>query len=303
MALVAAPNNSVEKPDKRRPLLDRSRWPTTKLDSLASRCLHWVSLAFIPACLHIDISRTDAALPSICHFNSVPSTSRVHCVSGDIESCFTNIDHVLVSQSWDYYHACLSRRVPGIPAPRSRCGRVVPFLRPRSLRGRVVGCTLADLGAVLAHHLLTAWLLVGDLVGKQTEGVPMGNALGTALAGMVLIFLDVFFYSFQYFPSIAAANHVFYLNICGVDIVVLGLRYIDDVIGFWKACSCIHDSLVTTITNWLWERLLHRYPLPLERDTSCVFVGFVFELRCLTKSVCSNQCKGRHATTLLATVR
>ena len=60
--------------------------------------------------------------------------------------------------------------------------------------------------------------------------------------------------------------------------MLLELRYMDDVIGFWKGCAIVPAELVKPITDWLWERLLHRYPLPLERDNSGIFVGLAFDL-------------------------
>ena len=266
------------KPDSRRPLVNRSRWPTTRIDGLTSRCLDWVSSAFIPAHLHIDICRTDLSLKSVAHFSSHPCRGVVHAVGGDVESCFTNITHQLVTQSWSFYHACLRNRVPGISAPRARSGKAAPFIYPRGSRGNLISFKLGDIEAVIHHHLRTSWFVVGILVGKQIEGIPMGSALGTALARMVLIFLDVVFYSFQRPPEIFPEHRVQCLSVLGADIVLLELRYMDDVIGFWKGPPGLSESDCRGISDWLWERLCHRYPLPLERDNSGVFVGLAFEL-------------------------
>ena len=175
----------------------------------------------------------------------------------------------------------------GISAPCSRSGKPVPFLHLCGSRGDLLGLTLADVGAVIIHHLLTAWLLIGDLDGRQTDSISMGSALGMAHARMVVILFAVMCYSFQCLPSIAPVNHLSNLSIFGVDIVVLKLRYMDDVIGFWKACSCIDDALASSITRWLWERLLHAIlclwsAAPLV-CLSAVFFNFV----CLVELLCS----------------
>eukprot|EP00959_Pyramimonas_sp_CCMP1952_P169347 3537612-Pyramimonas_sp.AAC.1 len=69
MAEASAPNKKVEKPDDRRPIVNRSRWPTACLDTPAARALDWLSSAFLPAHANIDINRTDAAIELIEEFS------------------------------------------------------------------------------------------------------------------------------------------------------------------------------------------------------------------------------------------
>ena len=100
-------------------------------------------------------------------FNADPFQSRVYEVGGDVESCFTNIDHCLIRQSWDFYKGCLSERVPGISTPRSRSGKPVPFIYKPGTRGIMISFTLADIQAVVFHHLDTAWLQVAALLASR----------------------------------------------------------------------------------------------------------------------------------------
>ena len=72
MASASAPNKKQEKPDARRPIVDRSCWPTARLDSAVGRVLDWVSGHFLPAHMHIDIQRVDAVLPLLQQFNEDP---------------------------------------------------------------------------------------------------------------------------------------------------------------------------------------------------------------------------------------
>ena len=65
MPSASAPNKKVEKPDSRRPIINRHSWPSTRLESAVARCLDWVSGQYMPCQLHIDIQRVDAVIPRI----------------------------------------------------------------------------------------------------------------------------------------------------------------------------------------------------------------------------------------------
>ena len=96
MASASAPNKKVEKPDDRRPIVDRSRWPTSVIDTPVARSLDWFSATIIPEHLHTDIQRTDRFPSLLTDFNDMePNPCVSGKVGGDLKSCFTNIPQEL----------------------------------------------------------------------------------------------------------------------------------------------------------------------------------------------------------------
>ncbi|CAJ1415051.1 unnamed protein product, partial [Effrenium voratum] len=87
MATASALNKKVSKPDDRRPLIDRSQWPTCRLDASASRAIDWLSAELIPSHVHLDIQRTDSVIPLVKAFNESPPHTPVQKVGSDLTSC------------------------------------------------------------------------------------------------------------------------------------------------------------------------------------------------------------------------
>ena len=135
--------------------------------------------------------------------------------------------------------------------------------------------SLEELEAIIRHQLLTGWFMLGNLVMKQIEGLPMGSGLGTALARMVLVFLDVLFMMSPSHPIVTSqpqhrCRHVIILN---VTIVLLEIRYVDDYLAIWKFVGPDVEDLVHGISEIIRSNLRLRYPLPLEDDTADKFLG------------------------------
>ena len=173
MATALAPN----KPDDRRPLIDRSQWPTCRLDASASRAIDWLSAELIPSHVHLDIQRTDSVIPLVKAFNESPPNTPVQKVGSDLVSCFSNIPHALVWRAWSFYRACAAGRVQGITAHVRLSGRALPHhFKPGWKPGMV--------SFRIRHHLSTRWFSFGGLIGIELNGLPMGSSLANSLARM-----------------------------------------------------------------------------------------------------------------------
>ena len=283
VAIASAPNKKRSKPNSRRPIIDRSRWPTTPLDCAAARCLDYVSLELIPQHLHLDLHRTDQLVKLLEQFNKQVAVGRAHGIGGDLVSCFTNIPHTLVLQAWCYYNAILIKMLIGFSAPRRRGhGKVRPFMSSDSSR-QLINLTPDNIDKLLRHHLLTAWFKCGSLMIKQIEGLPMGSGLASALTRMVLVYLDVIFMmSPGYMPIPGYAYHCRcrHVYLSGYALVLLEVRYMDDYLALFKFIDEVENtaSAVATITTTLQSNLRRRYPLPLEADDIKNFLGL--ELAC-----------------------
>ncbi|CAK0794476.1 unnamed protein product [Prorocentrum cordatum] len=239
MASASAPNKKREKPDSRRPLVDRSHWPTQGLESPAARAIDWISGTGIPEHLHIDAQRTDLLLPLLERFSELAPHGPVQKYGSDLTACFTNIPHCLVRRAWAFYQEVLTARdISAIAAPRRRgFARTLPFEPPRASPLHVV-FRPADLTAAIGHSLANLWLAVGTLVGRAFDGLAMGSSLAGALTRMVLIYCDVVFHATLYsgrgLPP-PARSRVRYYVVEGVRILILESRYMDDYICLWKA--------------------------------------------------------------------
>jgi len=281
MAAASAPNKKRSKPDDRRPIVNRSHWPTNGIDTPVARALDWMSTTFLPRHLHIDVSRTDDFRPSVEEFNSMGSTPHASGkVGGDIVSCFTNIPHHLVHTAWHFYRSCMADNVDSISAPkRHRRGRARPGAVTACLAHLFVNLMADDMEAVIVHHLRTGWFTLGGLLGREIEGLPMGSALAGALTRMVLIYCDITFYSLTR-PPPAPGHHarMSTVYIAGVQVTLLETRYVDDCITLWKCYVAISAATASLIEGFLWDRLCRRYPLEIERDVSDKFVGLMIGL-------------------------
>jgi hypothetical protein len=281
MATASAPNKKRSKPDDRRPIVDRSQWPTNCLDVPAARALDWISGQFLPAHLHADLQRTDAFLPLVSCFNrGVAGSCSSGIVAGDIASCFTNIKHVHVRSAWHFYKTFLLDRAPRISAPkRHRKGTVRLGDVTQSLAGFFITFDLDDLEAIIEHHLQTGWFRLGTTLGREVEGLPMGSAIAGALTRMVLIYFDIMFRASELSrqPSLGRASS---LMVMGFLVHILEVRYVDDCMTLWRGPSRLTTEVIAVIRKVLWARWLKRYPLPIEVDTSGTFVGLALTPSC-----------------------
>ena len=277
MATASAPNKKREKPDGRRPLVDRSHWPTQGLESPAARAIDWISQACIPEHLHIDAQRTDSVLTLLSRFNELPPHGPVRKSGSDLVDCFTNIPHQLVRDAWVFYREVLNERGVGfITAPRRRgTGSCVPYEPPRASPQRVT-FSISDLTAAIEHSLANLWLAVGCLVGRATDGLAMGSSLAGALTRMTLIYCDIIFHATLYpgpRPPPTARGRVRYVVMLGIELLVLETRYMDDYLCLWKAPAGCTQELLDCIAELIAAWPVARYPLPCEQDGGDTFTG------------------------------
>lgn len=113
----------------------------------------------------------------------------------------------------------------------------------------------------------------------------MGSHLAPALTRMVLIYLDIFYYMCRIHISGSLQSNsgaLRLVNVCGHEIVLLEMRYVDDYMALWKYASeqsPLHDtSLAEEISNTLYTHAQDRYQLPMERDEGNKFVGLSIDL-------------------------
>ena len=104
---ASAPNKSRDKPDSRRPLIDRSQCPTACLDCPGPRAVDWISTVFLPWHLHIDLHRTDQFVPLLREFVERAPLGLIHSVGTDVDACFTNMPHELVWAAWHSARECM----------------------------------------------------------------------------------------------------------------------------------------------------------------------------------------------------
>ena len=279
MASASAPNKKRSKPDDRRPIVDRSRWPTNSIDVPAARALDWVSGHFLPGHLHVDLQRTDAFTPLVAALNEyIAQPCTAGMVAGDISSCFTNIKHEYVRAAWAFYKSVLQDRAPCISAPkRHRRGSVRLGEVSKFIAASFVTFHLDDLEAVILHHLRSGWFLLGSLLGREIEGLPMGSALAGALTRMVLIFFDILHRAAQPVqPPNLGRSYI--IRVRSYDIYILEARYVDDCITLWRGPHGMPEDAVEAVRRTLWARWLDRYPLPIEMNMSGTFVGVAISL-------------------------
>ena len=117
--------------------------------------------------------------------------------------------------------------------------------------------------------------MLGLLVIKQVEGLPMGSGMASALARMVLVYLDVVYRMAPGYTTAAGSlgSRSMKVEIEGCLITLLEVRYMDDYLALWKFVHPQDSSLSVQINAKLSEYLRQRYPLPLEDDTTDNFLG------------------------------
>ena len=102
---------------------------------------------------------------------------------------------------------------------------------------------------------------------------------------MALIFLDIFYRLSSPHRSLAPPDHPLRVErviVAGFKIVLLEARYVDDYIAIWRflvAPSATIDSATSLVCSCLRLRLRSRYPLPLDDDSSDLFIGLVLAFR------------------------
>ncbi|CAK0858357.1 unnamed protein product [Prorocentrum cordatum] len=195
----------------------------------------------------------------------------------DITNCFSNIPHPLVRRAWHYYRSVLTALdIVLISAPRRRGqGRCLPHAAPPSSR-QYLEFNLADMEASIEHSLKHLWLAVGSLIGRAIDGLAMGSSLAGALTRMVLVYADVTFHASLYSsvpPPPASRGRVRYVDVLGVQILVLESRYMDDYICIWKGPPGLQESLASRIASVVASWPGQRYPLPSEPDQGDVITG------------------------------
>ena len=91
---------------------------------------------------------------------------------------------------------------------------------------------------------------IGDIVLKQTKGIPMGSPMSPALAVILCAFFE----------------HKFLATLGQDSSLVTGLRYVDDVFVLAPVKST-HDDPETTLIDRVWQGLKsHCYPKDLELE-------------------------------------
>jgi hypothetical protein len=272
-----APNKSREKPDSRRPLIDRSHCPTACLDTPASRAVDFLASVFLPEHMHIDLQRTDDFVILVRDFNRLPPHGRVHSSGGDLESCFTNIPHQLVWSAWNFTREIIAGSFTSVIAPkRGRKGLCRTSHEDSGPKDFFLVFSLTDLEILIDHELESGWFLLGLLVCRQVAGLPMGSPWGGALTRLVLIYCDIVFYRSLHTVPIGIPSQRGRISRCrvfGVDILVLEVRYVDDYHSLWKGPVSLPLCTAAAIDSIIRSRVLQRYPLPLKPDEGQRFVG------------------------------
>ena len=274
MASASAPNKKRSKPDDRRPIVDRSRWPTNSIDVPVARALDWISNDLLPAHLHTDIQRVDAFIHNVAVFNRAgPALGTGGKVGGDVASCFSSIKHTMVLAACFFFRKCLVSVGPCVSTPkRHRKGRVRPGPVPRYQQSLYVMLYASDIDSVIKHHLRSGWLSLGGRIGRGIDGLPMGSTLAGALTRMTLIFYDIV-HRANVPRYLRSPNRISTLTIDGYTIAVMDIRYVDDCMSLWRGPPDIPFRAAQSISDFLRQRMAARYPLKIEDDLSDKFVG------------------------------
>ena len=124
-----------------------------------------------------------------------------------------------------------------------------------------------DFQCIIYHSLATAFFVLGTSIGKENDGLPMGSALGSALARVVLIYSDVVFHaSLQQqpasWPSLRGRLRV--EVVAGADVLILEMRYMDDYFALWKCLEIQPPSVCIAIESTLKAPCLEKSPLEVD---------------------------------------
>ena len=89
---TSAPTKSIDKPESRRPLIDRSQCPTC-LNCRGSRAVDWISSLFLRKHLRINLDRTDQFVLLLREFGENVPGCQIHIGGADVDTCFMNMPH------------------------------------------------------------------------------------------------------------------------------------------------------------------------------------------------------------------
>lgn len=141
-------------------------------------------------------------------------------------------------------------------------------------RSDLVSLTVHDIHTIIEHILNTAYFLLGRTIVHQRRGLPVGGASASSLTRMVLIYFDARHSQISPLPCTRQVHsRIFITTLLGIEVVILGMRYMDDYRCLWKPTSPISDLDSQFVMAYLRDRVHSRYPLPPENDDDDSFVG------------------------------
>lgn len=229
---------------------------------------HWSDfsspLCFIDSCqLFNERTRAEVADP-ICA-----------TIAGDMCDCFHHIPVEDCVPNWEE----LSRDT----AARGFACVSVP-LRSGDGPGKFGKCeypgwitlTFDDITCALRHFSSTNFLCIGDWIGRETKGVPMGDALSSAALRLFKWVRERRRLSHERSNTISYPGFRHKLvHVCGVNIHVLDVSFRDDLRLF-----CVWDRYAPLpkcrVLDWGWQRFVERYcvgTMQLEESDVDIFIG------------------------------
>jgi hypothetical protein len=249
--------------DSHRALCDRSRYPTSQLDSILCRAGVW-ALRFLDSSEHLDISDPrDAMLAFNALSDAVDWTGATLVVDDnyDMKKCFTNVPQAEIASAVHYVvseSALLEIESVFVPKRRRSC---LPVLRGgavrASMRFKYIEVPLQFLPGYSSHHCSNCYSWFGGELQKQIDGLPMGSAFSVFLQRCWAVFRELFFSRTLDTHTLRMPGYRIARLLCSnCWVLVLEMRYADDLS---QTALAPHDSDITP--NFLREILRGRREL------------------------------------------
>jgi hypothetical protein len=246
---------------KWRTIIGKRLTPCNQIHSIACRCIDvlldkfptesWSDLRaarpFIDACLDFNKRVHE-------FFRSPRSTTS----ASDMCDCYHHIPCNEVERYWaelrSYWEAAgiyqISVPLQGGQGP----GKLGNFSAPGWIT-----VSLEHLSSIVKHFACTNYVQIGDVVGREVNGVPMGDALSNAA-------LRLFKWSRERSGGLTEIDHVLrfkgshvqLVHLNGCNVLVLDVSFRDDLRQFscWDSFSSLTEDQVQA---WAWERMTARY--------------------------------------------
>ena len=176
------------------------------------------------------------------------------CLTGDLANMYTSLDHSSIRTAirWVLFDTqkkrFRDRRAVSIPV--SKNDNDIHFGRSLASDGSRLTLSYDDLLSIVEFDLDNSFFKIGDFIGKQTSGIPMGSPLSPALAVIVCAYYENKIYSM--------------IDEFGWDNTILGTRYMDDVLSFIS-----HDGSVLSKLRARWIGNFIKYGYHDKMDLEC----------------------------------
>ena len=209
---------------KYRPITSYAAHPYKRLFNAAARALNFI----LENCTanHFNLAKICNFKKVIFGFNDI---LKVHdynfeSVTGDLANMYTNLDHdsIRTAVRWVLFETekCGLRDRRCVSVPVSKSDNSVRYGRSVTSDGSRINLTYDELLEIVCFDLNNSFFTVGNFVGKQTCGIPMGSPISPALAVIVCAY-----YENKIFKAV---NDWGWSN----TNTIMGTRYMDDVLAF-----------------------------------------------------------------------